>query len=141
MRDLLKATRRVETRSEFIGERLILHEGIVARSADCLDDALLRSRPSRVGNSASTSDAIPGSRAIVRPDLELLLMQSSPPDAAAGSRRADLQTAAWQSAEQKRYSTVSECESVHRRSCALREASSAISMSPDMKRACNFRTQ
>ena len=36
MRDLLKATRRVETRGEFIGERLILHEGIVARSADCL---------------------------------------------------------------------------------------------------------
>jgi hypothetical protein len=36
MRDLLKATRSVGARGQFIGQRLILHETVVARRADCL---------------------------------------------------------------------------------------------------------
>ena len=78
MRDLLKATRRVETRGEFIGERLILHEGIVARSADCLLVKTLSVKfPAfqacnlRVDQCDAILEVL---GTIVRPNLELLLM-------------------------------------------------------------------
>ena len=107
MRDLLKATRGVEARGQFIGERLILHEGIVARRADCLliETLGVKFPAFEVGNlRVDQCDAIlEVLGAIVRPDLELLLMcshrlqvllpvvgRSGPADCRVAERRAEV---------------------------------------------------
>ena len=76
--DLLKATRSVGVCGEFIGERLILHEGIVARRVDCLlvETLGVKFAAFEIGNlRVDQCDAIiEVLGAIVRPDLELLLM-------------------------------------------------------------------
>ena len=100
MRDLVEATRRVESRGEFIGECLIVDKAVCMRRPDGLFVEMLGIELAAFDASDLCADqcgaVLEILRTIRRPDFELSVMGGqTPPDAAAALRQgAESQNAA-----------------------------------------------